>query len=150
MPRDVDERKTRRVLAKLRRAKADAEARGESFSDWEGEFMESVEGRLNTFGSAFNDPEKGDLSEPLSGRQRVKLKEIGKKAKGKGGLKRSSSLTTRKPLQTRKPMGRGKSAKTFTPRVRDISEDLEIEDEETPRPSGPPTLRVVGGKDGEE
>ncbi|MEM9738386.1 MAG: hypothetical protein AAF829_00830 [Pseudomonadota bacterium] len=88
MARDIDERKKRAALRKLRTAAALAESGlGPPLSDWEREFLEEVEARIETYGSAFGDPEKGDLEEPLSALQKVKLKEIDKKARGKG-LKR--------------------------------------------------------------
>jgi hypothetical protein len=161
MPREVDERKTRKALSRLQRARAEAEARGETFSEWESEFVESVETRLKTFGSAFADPEKGDLSEPLSGRQRVKVREIDRKARGRdrpaegpsdeaaetGISAPARAAKQRKPLRARKPMNRGKGfaakGKAFTPRVRDIAED--VPEEERSRPSGPPKLRLIDG-----
>ena len=51
-------------------------------SDWEGEFLGSVEDRVKTYGRAFGDPEKGGAGEALSVMQTVKLKEIAAKAKG--------------------------------------------------------------------
>ena len=51
-------------------------------SEWEGEFLGSVEDRLKTFGRAFGDPDKGAPGEALSLLQRIKLKEIASKAKG--------------------------------------------------------------------
>lgn len=156
MPREVDEKKTKRALRRLARAKAKAEAAGEDakLSEWEDEFVSSVEDRLNTFGSAFNDPEKGQLDEALSGKQSLKLREIEKKASGK----------------TRKPMSRGSGLKPkpgggfkkssfkpktgrLSPRVRDINDDMPeneapASETEAPRPAHPPRLRVVkGGKD---
>jgi hypothetical protein len=159
LPREVDDKKTRRALRRLARAKAKAESGGEDakLSEWEDEFVASVEDRLNTFGSAFNDPEKGRLDDALSGRQSVKLREIEKKASGK----------------TRKPMARGsgfkqKPGSSFKrssfkaksgpsgPRVRDIHDDLPEDEDpppsapEIPRPAHKPRLRVVkGGKDDE-
>ncbi|MEL6568966.1 MAG: hypothetical protein AAFQ22_11145 [Pseudomonadota bacterium] len=96
MGREIDERKKRAALRKLRKAAALAESGlGPPLSDWEREFLEEVEARIETYGSAFGDPEKGDLEEPLSALQKVKLKEIDKKARGKGlkrgGFKRRSS-----------------------------------------------------------
>lgn len=89
MPREIDERKKRKALRKLRKAQALAEqGLGPPLSDWEREFLEEVEARIETYGSAFHDREKGSLDEPLSALQQVKLKEIDKKARGKG-LKRS-------------------------------------------------------------
>ena len=51
-------------------------------SDWEGEFLTSVEDRVKTYGRAFADPEKGAAGEALSIMQTVKLKEIAAKALG--------------------------------------------------------------------
>jgi hypothetical protein len=51
-------------------------------SEWEGEFLGSVAARVETFGRAFGDPEKGQAGSALSIRQTVKLKEITAKAKG--------------------------------------------------------------------
>lgn len=142
MPREVDPKKTRKALRRLQRARKKIEESGKSdtLSDWEDEFLGSVEDRLETYGSAFNDPDKGTLDEALSGLQTAKLREIEKKAAGKG----------------RKPMSRGKGFKSGFkrkgpgPRVRDIHEDIESEADapESPqpiRPAGPPKLRVVKG-----
>lgn len=127
MSRKVDDKKTKRTLRRLARARREAESRAntnederpEALSDWEGEFLDSLEDRLETFGSAFADPDKGALDEPLSNRQSAKLREIEKKAKGKG----------------RKAMRRGNGFKRKSPdyksRSRDINEDL-IEPAETP------------------
>lgn len=134
MPREVDEKKTRGALRKIARAKAKADAADEAarLTDWETEFVDSVETRLTTYGSAFNDPEKGSLSEPLSARQGAKLREIDKKARGKA----------------RKPMSRGQGfkpkpgsgfkqssfkAKGQGPRVRDINDDIIGAVPDTPR-----------------
>jgi hypothetical protein len=54
---------------------------GAEVSEWEGEFLESVEGRVQTYGRAFADPEKGAPGHALSMRQSRKLKEILTKAK---------------------------------------------------------------------
>ncbi len=157
MPRRVDEKKTRKALAKLARAKRKAGESGETieFSDWEAEFLDSVGERLEEFGSAFANPEKGDLSEPLSALQSRKIKEIEKKAAGKDRkpMKRGGGL------KARKPMGQGKNGQDWTPRVRDISEEEEEEADadadappaaapEPPRPDGPPKLSIIkGGKE---
>ena len=72
----------RAALNALRRARRKAERAGVELSEWEGEFLGSVEDRLKTFGRAFGDPEKGAPGEALSARQRTKLREIEVKAKG--------------------------------------------------------------------
>ncbi|HEY2033749.1 MAG TPA: hypothetical protein VGH02_08695 [Rhizomicrobium sp.] len=82
--READRKRAKRVALKaLRRAKKIAETSGVKLSDWEGEFLGSVEQRLETYGRAFGDPEKGPLNSSLSIRQAVKVKEIAAKAGGK-------------------------------------------------------------------
>jgi t-SNARE complex subunit (syntaxin) len=145
LPREVDPKKTRKALrrlAKTRRKVADAKSE-DTLSEWEDEFIASVEDRLETYGSAFNDPDKGKLDDALSGLQAAKLREIEKKADGKG----------------RKPMSRGKGFKQSSfrskskspgPRVRDINEDIEADatdPPQPPRPDGPPKLRVIKGRE---
>ena len=161
MAREVDDRKKRRALNRLRRAKAaaekaiaesdDPEAAAEArrlLSEWEAEFLDSVEERLEEYGSAFADPEKGDLDEPLSRLQLAKLKEIEKKAKGDSGPPRRSSFKSR-----------GSGFRRKTPpksRARDINDDIEAPDEPKAPEPGPdekpvekrPVFRVIkGGKD---
>jgi hypothetical protein len=72
----------RAALNALKRAKRAADRAGVDLSDWEGEFLGSVEERLNLYGRAFGDPEKGAAGAALSVLQGVKLKEISAKAKG--------------------------------------------------------------------
>jgi hypothetical protein len=77
------ERAKRAALKALRKARAAAETAGVALSDWEGEFLQSVGGRVERYGRAFRDPEKGAPSASLSMLQGAKLKEITAKAKGK-------------------------------------------------------------------
>jgi hypothetical protein len=77
----------RSALNALRRARRAALKAGVDLSEWEGEFLGSVEQRVETFGRAFADPEKGAPGMALSGRQSVKLKEITAKAQGKPSRK---------------------------------------------------------------
>jgi hypothetical protein len=72
----------RKALRALRRARTTADKAGVELSDWEGEFLGSVEERLNTYGRAFADPEKGAPGQALSALQAVKLKQIAVKATG--------------------------------------------------------------------
>ena len=81
-PPDPRAQAKRAALNALRRAKRTADKAGVELSDWEGEFLGSVEQRVETFGRAFADPEKGAPGRALSARQTVKLKEISAKAKG--------------------------------------------------------------------
>jgi hypothetical protein len=72
----------RAALNALRKARRTADRAGVELSDWEGEFLGSVSARVETFGRAFGDPEKGAAGAALSVLQTVKLKEITAKAKG--------------------------------------------------------------------
>ena len=82
--REAERKHAKRVALKaLRRARKIAETSGVKLSDWEGEFLGSVEQRLETYGRAFGDPKKGPLNSSLSIRQSVKVKEIAAKASGK-------------------------------------------------------------------
>lgn len=128
MPRDVDERKKRKALRKIRKAAMLAEqGLGPPLSDWEKQFLEEVEERIETYGSAFHDTEKGAADEALSSLQHIKLREIDKKARGKaksgfggkGGFKRKSA-----------------------PRVRQIDEDIETPPPSPVKPSTPKLVRA--------
>lgn len=90
-PPDPKEQAKKAALNALKRAKRAAEKSGIELSEWEGEFLTSVAQRVETYGRAFADPEKGARGQALSGNQAIKLKEIARKAKGE-----------------KKPMSRGK------------------------------------------
>ncbi|MCP2678034.1 hypothetical protein NHF45_00650 [Maricaulaceae bacterium NA33B04] len=147
MAREVDDKATRKAFARIRRAKASVEraiAKSEDteaadaarveLTDWEDEFMSSIEERLGEFGSAFADPRLGEEGEALSRLQLAKLKEIEKKAKGKGGsgFKRGSSF---KPKPGGKSKGGfGRKAPPRRSYGRDINEDIIAEVDDAPAP----------------
>ena len=79
----------RAALNALKRAQRAADRAGVALSEWEGEFLGSVATRVETYGRAFGDPEKGAAGGALSVRQTVKLKEIVAKAKGKSSARRT-------------------------------------------------------------
>jgi hypothetical protein len=88
-PPDPKAQAKRAALNALRRAQRMADRAGVKLSEWEGEFLGSVQERVKTYGRAFGDPEKGAAGQALSAMQHIKLKEIVKKAKGeKTGLQR--------------------------------------------------------------
>ena len=78
----------RAALNALKRARRSAEKAGVSLSEWEGEFLGSVEDRVKTYGRAFGDPEKGVPGQALSAMQGRKLKEIIAKARGEAPKRR--------------------------------------------------------------
>ncbi|MFN4040084.1 MAG: hypothetical protein ACK4I0_00285 [Brevundimonas sp.] len=55
----------RAALNALKRARRSAEKAGVSLSEWEGEFLESVDERIRAHGRAFADPEKGAPGQAL-------------------------------------------------------------------------------------
>ena len=81
-PPDRKAQAKRAALNALKRVRRHAERAEVKLSDWEGEFLGSVEDRVKTYGRAFGDPEKGAAGEALSLKQAGKLKEIAAKAKG--------------------------------------------------------------------
>ena len=88
--------KKARALRLIRRLKA-AEV---EVTVWEGEFLDSVETRLDTYGRAFADPEKGDRDHAVSTLQQGKLKEIRAKVSGEH---RDGKPTARGGFIRRKP-----------------------------------------------
>jgi hypothetical protein len=76
-------RAKRSALRALRKARVAAGESGADLSAWETEFLGSVEERVETYGRAFGDPEKGAPGASLSNRQNRKLKEIAAKAREK-------------------------------------------------------------------
>jgi hypothetical protein len=95
---DLKAQARRAALNALKRARRTADKAGVELSEWEGEFLGSVEDRLKTYGRAFGDPEKGAAGQALSMLQAVKLKEITAKAKGE-----------------KRPMSRGKGFRRRAP-----------------------------------
>ncbi|MBO9709292.1 MAG: hypothetical protein J7521_13880 [Caulobacter sp.] len=91
-PPDPRAQARKAALNALRRAQRTAQKSGVELSEWEGEFLGSVAQRIETYGRAFGDPEKGAPGQAMSVNQTIKLKEIAAKAQGKA----------------RKPMSRGK------------------------------------------
>jgi hypothetical protein len=148
MGKKTDDKKTKKALARVRRTlrKKEMLEGDAALSDWEDEFIDSLETRLEKFGSAFADPEKGAVDEALSYRQAVKLREVEKKAKGKGRkpMKRSSF----KPKQAgfRKPLYSRDEAPEEDVNSRSHSEDRHRDSAQKP---SPPKLMVIkGGKEG--
>ena len=90
--READKARAKRTALKaLRKTRKAADTANVKLSDWEGEFLGSVEVRVEKYGRAFRDPEKGGPGTALSMLQALKLKEIAGKAKGKkSGLRRKS------------------------------------------------------------
>lgn len=111
-PPNPKEQAKRAALNALKRARRAAEKSGVELSDWEGEFLTSVAQRVETYGRAFADPEKGARGQALSGNQAIKLKEIAAKAKGDADGKAAKG--PRKPM--RRGSGFGRAARREVPK----------------------------------
>ena len=160
MKREVDQRKTRKALRKLRRAADRAsEEGGPGLSDWEQDFVTGVATRLETYGSAFRDPGKGRLDEALSVRQAHITHLIDKKSrKAKPAQATPAAAQGDEPTRTSqqrassaKPADRPKARSSFKPKTkadwkprgRDINDERASPD---PAPKKP-TLKIIpGGK----
>lgn len=103
-PPNPKEQAKRAALNALKRARRAAEKSGVELSEWEGEFLTSVAQRVETYGRAFADPEKGARGQALSGNQAIKLKEI--VAKAKGGQDKDANKKPRKPMRRGGGFGR--------------------------------------------
>ncbi len=155
MKREVDQRKTRKALRKLRRAADRAtEEGGPGLSDWEQDFVEGVTTRLETYGSAFRDPGKGRLDEALSARQAHITRLIDKKSrKTKPAEATPAAVAESEPTRTSqqrttsaksaKPRSSFKPKAAWKARGRDINDDsASIE----PAPKKPTLKTIPGGK----
>jgi hypothetical protein len=137
MAREIDPKVTAKALRKLKRTAKAAEAAG-LIADWEEEFFSSVEERLETFGSAFHDPEKGLREEALSVRQQQVLARLRSEARKASRVRSPSSPELEglepaglKPSRKSTSVG-GKApalgmqtkvkAKRFTPRIRQVDD----------------------------
>ena len=160
MKREVDQRKTRKALRKLRRAADRAtEEGGPGLSDWEQDFVEGVTTRLETYGSAFRDPGKGRLDEALSAKQAHITRLIDKKSRKAKPVEaspaaaqgseptRTSRQRTTSAKSTDKPKARSsfkpKSKANWKPRGRDINDDPASAE---PAPKKPALKIIPGGK----
>jgi len=134
-------RKARTAQRKLKKARADLEALGE-ITDWEDEFIASVDERLDKYGAAFADPSLGGFSEALSNRQKQVLAQMRRKIKDfkRDGGKQAPQDDPAKP----KWRSSFKNKSNYKPRVRHIEDEM-FEDADTPPPKGKPRLKIIDG-----
>lgn len=155
--RKARERSARNAQRKLDRLYRTLKEKGE-ISDFEEEFSESVGERLEEFGSAFRDLEKGRPGDALSFAQKRVVAGMNRKVKD---LKKKPAQTEGDDDALQRPRYSGKSARSsfkskkpaFTPRVRQLDEEFEPDEpearpepyipERTRPPVGKPFLRVV-------
>ena len=114
-------RSARNAKRKIERLKSKLEASGE-LTDWESEFSDSVSERLETFGSAFQDPQKGRPADALSFAQKRVVSALSKKARQEKSKSSEEKLTSTRAGFKAKSGFKNKSG--FKPRVRQIEDDM--------------------------
>lgn len=153
-------RKARKAVRRAERLKRELSKSGD-LTEWEEEFTSSISQRLDTYDSAFRDPEKGRRGDALSYGQKAIMSQLSKKAKkvkkAKGSaLENSDDNIDRSKRDHRKRSSFKSKKPKFTPRVRQLDEDFSDEQSQAlpmdePRqsrpPIGKPFLRIV--KDGD-
>lgn len=97
-----DDKMANKARKWIARVKKNATQTKTELSEWEDEFLLSLDERLEKYGRAFCDPDKGAMNAPLSLLQGLKVKEIGKKAKPKEENSIKPKLKARKELKTKK------------------------------------------------
>lgn len=128
--RKTRERSARNAKRKLERLQRTLKDKGE-ISEFEDEFAESVSERLDKFGSAFQDLEKGRPGDALSFAQKRVVAGMNRKVKDLKKSAKTAPETDDDPLQrptydrrTKRSSFKSKS-KPFKPRVRQLDDEFE-------------------------
>ena len=119
-------RRARSAQRKLKKARIELEALGE-ITDWEDEFIASVDERLEKYDSAFADRALGGFGQALSNKQQQVLAQMRKKIKDKN--KRMKQGDTYDDPAKPKWGSSFKNKSGFKPRVRNIEDDMYSDDE---------------------
>jgi len=127
-------RRARNAQRKLKKARVELEALGE-ITDWEDEFIASVDERLEKYDSAFADPSLGGFGQALSNKQQQVLAQMRKKIKDKSKQTKHGD----KDDDPAKPQWRSsfKNKSGFKPRVRNIEDDMYGDISDNGEPSYP-------------
>ena len=129
--RKARERSARNAQRKLERLRRQLGEAGE-LSDWEDEFSESVTERLDKYGSAFADLQKGRPGDALSFAQKRVVAALNKKAKDKRKAARAQKIGADEEIDKpkwekakKRSSFKSKRKPSFTPRVRQLDEDFD-------------------------
>lgn len=130
-------RRARNAQRKLKKARTELEDLGE-ITDWEDEFIASVDERLEKFDSAFADPSLGGFAEALSNKQKQVLAQMRRKIKDKS----KQAPQGRSGDDPAKPQWKSsfKNKSNYKPRVRNIEDDM-FEPEPEPEPKLEPKFK---------
>ncbi|MEE9273542.1 MAG: hypothetical protein V3U57_09800 [Robiginitomaculum sp.] len=134
-------RRARTAQRQLKKTRRQLEDLGE-ITDWEENFIASVDQRLDKYGAAFQDREKGGTADALSVRQKQVLSQMRRKIKDKG-----QQALGREKRAPKKWGSRIKNKSGFKPRVRHIEDDM-IEDIACAKPQPvkrKPKLTIISG-----
>lgn len=135
--RKARERSARNARRKLERLHKTLSDQGE-ITDFEDEFGESVVERLDKYGSAFQDREKGRPGDALSFAQKRVMAAMNKKVKD---LKKPAG--ERADVYAPRSSFKSKKTPNFRPRVRNLEDDMPDEPEEAfvPEYQPPPVVK---------
>lgn len=126
--RERSARNAQRKLERLQRTLRD----NDEISDFEAEFADSVTERLEQFGSAFHDLEKGRPGDALSFAQKRVVSQMNRKVKDLKTSRRLSSSSDESEERPAKPRPRSsfksKSKPKWSPRVRQLDDDFGDDD----------------------
>lgn len=116
-------KKARKYVARLRKISAEEKI---DLTNWEDEFLNSIDERLEKYGRAFADPDKGAMNAPLSLLQGLKIKQIKQKIKPKNEKTIKPKLQKpRKPLKTNKPLLSKKGFSNKKPKIKTLNGENE-------------------------
>ena len=144
-------RRARGAQRKLKKARTELEALGE-ITDWEDEFIASVDERLEKFDSAFADPSLGGFGEALSNKQKQVLAQMRRKIKDKS--KQAPQDDPGKPHSSSQWKSSFKNKSNYKPRVRNIEDEMFDDEPEpsepkskttAPPPKHKPFLKIIDG-----
>jgi len=120
--RERSARNAKRKLDRLRQTLSETD----DLSDWEDEFSESVSERLDKYGSAFQDREKGRPGDALSFAQKRVMASLNKKVKDNRKAMREGEDRKSNGFKSRSSF-KSTGKKSFTPRVRNLEDDIPVE-----------------------
>ena len=118
-------------------------------TDWEDEFAGSVRERLDEFGSAFHDREKGRPGDALSFAQKRVVASLNKKVKDAKRAAQDADAEeseSKEPFKPRRSSFQSKKKPKFQPRVRHIEDDFEPDVPEIKPPKKQPFIPKFAGE----
>lgn len=115
--------RARKYVARVRKISSQKKV---DLTPWEDEFLTSIDERLEKYGRAFADPDKGAMNAPLSLLQGLKIKQIKNKGKTLEKKPLRAQITSKKPIDFKKRSPLKTKPKIFTPRIKSLDDENEV------------------------